>query len=310
MSPRPIGPIYEVFYEIRPKKRNQIPFRPGSWEKPCFGRAGQLSFRANHAVSGARTILSLFVRFLMATHYLIRFDDVTPGMAWTRFQPFEDLARELRLPYLLGVVPDCRDVKLMVEPSRLDFWAWVRRMKGQGATIAQHGFTHIYETDRPGLLGIGRKSEFAGLAYQVQYDRLARGKEMMQGEGVWDGVFMAPSHSFDASTIRALKALGFRGITDGFGFFPYEIEGLKAVPQLFARPIGFGIGVETICIHANTLTDERSAMLIEKFRALHSQIISFDDALRVRASSPALAEGLRISTRLGLQGLRLLRSAG
>jgi len=246
----------------------------------------------------------------MATLYLIRFDDVTPGMAWTRFQPFEDLARDLRLPYLLGVVPDCRDVKLMVEPTRIDFWPWIRRMKAQGATIAQHGFTHLYETQHKGLLGIGRKSEFAGLPYEVQYHRLARGKEIMQNEGVWDGVFMAPSHSFDADTVKALKALGFRALTDGFGFFPYEIEGLHAVPQLFARPIGFGIGVETVCIHANTLSDQRRTMLIEKFRALRSSIIGFDDALRVRPSSPVLAEALRVMTRGALLARSLVRGQG
>ena len=246
----------------------------------------------------------------MSTLYLIRFDDITPGMAWTRFQPFEDLARELRLPYLLGVVPDCRDVKLMIEPSRPDFWPWVRRMKANGATIAQHGYMHLYETDHRGLLGLGRKSEFAGLSYEVQFERLARGKEIMQGEGVWDGVFMAPSHSFDAETVRALKALGFRGLTDGFGFFPYEIDGLKAVPQLFARPFGFGVGVETICIHANTLSDERRAMLLQKFRDLHSDIVGFDDAMRVRTSSPILAEALRFITRAALGGLRAVRSIG
>lgn len=245
----------------------------------------------------------------MATQYLIRFDDITPGMAWTRFQPFEDLARELRLPYLLGVVPDCRDVKLMVEPTRIDFWPWVRRMKANGATIAQHGYTHLYETNRAGLLGIGRKSEFAGLPYEVQFERLARGKEIMQSEGVWDGVFMAPSHSFDADTVKALKALGFRGLTDGFGFFPYEIEGLKAVPQLFARPFGFGLGVETICIHANTLSDQRRDMLLQKFRMLHPFILSFDDALRLRPSSPMLADVMRLATRIALTARRALRGA-
>lgn len=253
---------------------------------------------------------TLSVRNGMATQYLIRFDDITPGMAWTRFQPFEDLARELRLPYLLGVVPDCRDVKLMIEPSRPDFWSWVRRMKGQGATIAQHGYMHLYETDHRGMLGLGRKSEFAGLSYDVQYERLARGKDILQGEGVWDGVFMAPSHSFDHVTLRALRELGFRAITDGFGFFPYEIDGLKAVPQLFARPFGFGIGLETVCIHANTLTDERRAMLIAKLRKVHAQIVSFDDALRVRSSSPFAADALRAITRFGLHGLRALRGVG
>lgn len=274
----------------------------------AVSRSGsRLSFRPNHAVSAPHSRVCRFSGVGMATLYLIRFDDITPGMAWTRFQPFEDLARELRLPYLLGVVPDCRDVKLMIEPSRPDFWPWVRRMKANGATIAQHGFTHLYETQAAGILGIGRKSEFAGLSYDVQYDRLARGKEILQSEGVWDGVFMAPSHSFDTATLRALKALGFRAVTDGFGFFPYEIDGIKAVPQLFARPFGFGVGVETVCIHANTLDDERRAMLIRKFRKHHAEIINFDEALRVRPSSPWIAETLRVMTRSLLRGRKLVQ---
>jgi len=43
----------------------------------------------------------------MTTRFVIRFDDVTPGMAWSKFAPFDALAQELNIPYLIGVVPDC-----------------------------------------------------------------------------------------------------------------------------------------------------------------------------------------------------------
>ena len=62
----------------------------------------------------------------MTTRFVIRFDDVTPGMAWSKFAPFDALAQELNIPYLIGVVPDCRDPALSVEPHRADFWDFVR----------------------------------------------------------------------------------------------------------------------------------------------------------------------------------------
>jgi len=243
----------------------------------------------------------------MTTRYLIRFDDVVPAMAWSRFAPFERIAADLALPFLIGVVPDCRDPKLAVEPQRDDFWDWVRARKEAGWTIAQHGFQHLYETDARGLLGIGRKSEFAGLTYDLQFKKLLAGKAIMQRESVWSGVFMAPSHSFDEITVQALRDLEFTALTDGFGFYPYNIQGLIAVPQLVARPLGFGFGVETICLHVNTMNDEAIARMIEFIRVHKHQIISFDEALRIQATVPLIAPALRQATAAALKARRAVR---
>lgn len=243
----------------------------------------------------------------MTTRYLIRFDDVVPTMAWSRFRPFEELADELTLPFLIGVVPDCRDPKLMVEPSRPDFWAWARARQKSGWTIAQHGYQHLYETEARGLLGIGRKSEFAGLPYERQFEKLSRGKAALQNEDVWEDVFMAPSHSFDVETLRALRDLNFTAITDGFGFYPYELHGLTAVPQLVARPLGLGFGVETICLHVNTMSDEAITRMIEFIRAHHPKIISFREAKKIISPWPLVPPVLRSATSTALRLRRAVR---
>lgn len=244
----------------------------------------------------------------MTTRYLIRFDDVVPAMAWSRFRAFDQIASELSLPFLIGVVPDCLDPKLAVEPPRNDFWEWVRARQASGWTVAQHGYQHLYETDARGLLGIGRKSEFAGLPYEAQFQKLAGGKVIMQREGVWSGVFMAPSHSFDQITVKALRDLEFTALTDGFGFYPYEVQGLKAVPQLVARPLGFGLGVETICLHANTMSDEAISRMIEFIRVHRKQIISFEQALSIKPAAPLLSAALRQATSAVLRLRRAVRA--
>ena len=244
----------------------------------------------------------------MTTRYLIRFDDVVPAMAWSRFAAFEKVAADLSLPFLIGVVPECRDPKLSVEPEHHNFWDWVRARKHAGWMIAQHGYQHLYETDARGLLGIGRKSEFAGLSYDAQVQKLAAGKEIMQREGVWSGVFMAPSHSFDEITVQALRDLEFTALTDGFGFYTYDIHGLMAVPQLVARPLGFGFGVETICLHVNTMSEEAIGRMIDFIHAHRKQIISFDEALQVNASVPLIASVLRHVTSAAVRARRAVRA--
>ena len=243
----------------------------------------------------------------MTTRFVIRFDDVTLGMAWSKFAPFDALAQELDIPYLIGVVPDCRDPALSVEPHRADFWDFVRERVVRGWTVAQHGHTHQYLTAERGILGIGKKSEFAGLPFAEQKEMLATGKNILVREGVWQPVFMAPSHSFDANTLKALDDLGFESLTDGYGFYPYEIKGLMAVPQLFSKPIGFGFGVETVCLHVNTLSVAQIDRQVSTLRARRGSIISFPEALKVVAPAPLIAPVVRVASEVALKTFRSLR---
>ncbi|TFW16750.1 DUF2334 domain-containing protein [Massilia arenosa] len=239
--------------------------------------------------------------------FLIRFDDVTPRMRWDAFQPFIDLADELGLHYLVGVVPDCRDTKLNVDDARPQFWAEVRRWKDAGWTIAQHGYTHEYATLDSGLLGINKRSEFADLPYALQLEKLSAGKAILESEGVWEPVFMAPGHSFDDNTLRALANLGFTAVTDGYGCYPYRLRGMLAVPQLFSSPKHFGLGVYTICLHSNNMSIEAVERAIRFIRTQRHRIISFAEASSVRSPFPLIPAVMRHGSEWALRAARALR---
>lgn len=243
------------------------------------------------------------------SHFIVRFDDICPGMDWDRFAPFEAFFdQHPHIRPLLGVVPDNRDPKLNVQAPVADFWERVRQWQARGWNIAQHGFTHEYTQPGGGLLGIGSKSEFTGLPLSQQQERLAAGQALLKAQGVWQPYFMAPSHSFDRQTLQALRALGFRGVTDGFGLWPYEVEDLVLVPQLLASPRHLGVGVYTICLHSNTMTSGQVQRVLQFMAHNERRFISFEESLALRAP-PGLGAPLRALTRWGLQAARGRRSS-
>jgi predicted deacetylase len=187
--------------------------------------------------------------------YVLRFDDITPGMAWSKFLPLKNELECLGIKVVLGVVPDCHDKSLTVETIESNFFEHIRKWRDYGDAILQHGTHHLYTTKNAGILKIDQNSEFAGFSYEVQYKLLRKGKRILEGEGCWQPYFMAPSHSFDLNTLKALSDLGFVSISDGYGFVPYVINNIVLVPQLFSTPFRFIPGVSTICVHINHMSD-------------------------------------------------------
>ena len=130
------------------------------------------------------------VNIIMATRYIIRFDDITPGMAWSKFLPFKEMLEKNGIKSLLGVVPESRDHKLEVEDVRKDFFELVRSWALYGDSIAQHGMYHCYDSNSAGILTINPRSEFAGHSYEDQLNRIRKGKDILIDEGVWQPWFM------------------------------------------------------------------------------------------------------------------------
>jgi predicted deacetylase len=239
--------------------------------------------------------------------FVLRFDDIAPGMAWSKFAAFDALAHELNIPFLVGVVPHCLDPKLAKEPAREDFWDVVRAWVKRGWTIAQHGYTHQYWTDDPGILAISDKSELASLSYEDQFAKLKAGKEILSEQNVWQPVFMAPSHSFDENTLLALSNLGFHYLTDGYGTYPYQLRKITAVPQLFASSANFGFGVYTICLHVNNMSPLQIQDMLSFIRSHRKQFISFEDAALIQCKVPGVAAINRLVTSTALKIARTLR---
>ena len=228
-------------------------------------------------------------------------------MDWDRFGRFEKvLSQYEHIKPLLGVIPDNRDVRLQIHPAKADFWDQVRRWRAKGWTIAQHGYTHEYTQRNGGILGIGRQSEFAGLAYADQFAKLQAGKDILLAQDVWAPYFMAPSHSFDESTLAALSDLGFTAITDGYGVFPYRMGKLIAVPQLFSKPLHFGLGIYTICLHTNSMKEEQFSQLAQAI-ARHSEKFATFPIACLASREGMVAQGARHLTAISLKAMRALR---
>jgi hypothetical protein len=238
-------------------------------EQPVLSRAaGSLwSARASSLATGSR-----------AATYLLRFDDICPTMNWTVWSEIESALVERNLRPILAVVPRNQDPVLQVEHAVEDFWDRVRGWQARGWTIALHGYQHSYVTFHPGIVTVRKKSEFAGVPASEQDEKLRRGVEIFEREKVWSHVWIAPSNSFDATTVSLLPRFGITTICDGNFRFPFVCRrGLFWIPhQIFGfRPAP--AGVWTVCYHHNHWTDDDLHQFRRDLDRFGSQIASADE---------------------------------
>ena len=213
----------------------------------------------------------------MGARYLLRFDDICPGMNWQAWSQIEAILKDADIRPIVAVVPDNTDASLNVGPIHSDFWAKVREWQAMGWTIGIHGYRHEYVTRESGIIGVSPHSEFAGLAYEAQLEKIQKGIEIFKRNEIKPQVWVAPSHSFDQNTIKALAAAGIRSLSDGHSFYPYrDRNDVLWMPQQFWRLRSMPFGIWTICYHHNLWTDRNVLEFkndVEKFR---SRISRFD----------------------------------
>lgn len=213
----------------------------------------------------------------MKKHILIRIDDVCPTMDYSKFMERIDYFRTLGIKPLLGVVPDCEDDTLQYGEIE-NFWEMIRGFAKEGYPIAMHGYKHVYTTQKRGLVCFRKMSEFSGLSYERQLEMLQEGKCILEDNGIHTQWFMAPGHSYDKNTVRALYEAGFRYVSDGRSSRPYRLYGIKFIPASSIWKSPFCGKVVTLCLHPNTDT-ERSFQKVKTFTQKNkSQISSFSEA--------------------------------
>jgi len=227
-----------------------------------------------------------------------RLDDITPDMDWNRFYRVKAIFDKYKVKPLIGVVPDNHDERLMRGEHYDDFWEYVASLEREGWLLAQHGYRHVYETKSGGMLGLKRASEFAGLPYEVQYEKIKNGQEILLRHGLSVKIFMAPGHTFDKYTLRALRKLGFTCVTDGFTKVPCRRQGLLFVPCRSWAPRLSG-GVDTICLHCNEL-GESDYRELENFLEMHGgQVVPFSE-MAGQLWYPRMQPGLFLQERCNL----------
>ncbi|MBQ3789785.1 MAG: DUF2334 domain-containing protein [Lachnospiraceae bacterium] len=193
----------------------------------------------------------------------VRLDDIAPEMNRDAFERMIGILKKHQALPLLGVIPDCRDEKIrdMEGVEKIEeetFWDRIRELRDEGAVIAMHGCHHVYTTTNGGLFPLNRQSEFAGLPFEEQMQLLKEGLEILKKQELSTEIFMAPAHSYDDNTLKALKECGFKQVTDGFGREPYRYRDLTFYPLALSKKraaAGSGSGSVTIVYHVNTMKD-------------------------------------------------------
>lgn len=191
----------------------------------------------------------------MRARYLVRFDDICPTMNWPVWEEVERILLEVGCKPILSVIPSNRDESLNVHEAIPDFWDRVRRWQSRGWVIGLHGYQHLYSTRDAGLVGIKRRSEFSGLSFAEQQSMLRQALGAFERERVAPDLWVAPGHSFDTTTLRALYDLGIRYVSDGFSLYPYlDSQSVLWVPQQLWRFRKMPLGLWTVCLHVNQWT--------------------------------------------------------
>lgn len=164
--------------------------------------------------------------------YLIRLDDLCPTSNLEKWRRFFDLFDYYSISPIVAVIPNNRDPKLLkCGGFNHNYWQYVRDLQERKYVIAMHGFDHCYVSTDSGIMKQNRRSEFAGLSLHIQEHKIMAAVEIFESENIRSNIFIAPAHSFDHNTLKALKKYSnIRIISDGLLASPYKRLGFKWIP--------------------------------------------------------------------------------
>ena len=194
--------------------------------------------------------------------FLIRLDDACPTMNHVKWEQYLVLLDSYNVKPIIAVIPDNKNTKLDVDPPDPGFWEQVKQWQQKGYCIAMHGYDHVYISKNGGLLKINNRSEFAGVPYEDQKIKLGKAQRIFESHGIRPEVFVAPAHTFDRNTLKALNAVTtVKTISDGYAVNAFTDLGFNWIPQQLWRPKKKTFGLWTICYHPNTSNEQELAAL-------------------------------------------------
>ena len=221
--------------------------------------------------------------------YLIRLDDACETQDESKWSAIERLLNDFDIKPIVAVIPCNSDTSLHFDKENKNFWKKVKNWEKKGWTIAQHGYRHTYHDIKKEnlLLPFHDRSEFACYDLQKQTDLIEKGYTEFLRHDIRPTAWIAPSHSFDNNTLKALKkSTPIRIVSDGIACFPFTDEDITFIPQQLWWPKWRPSGIWTICLHPNSMTSEQFSTL--RTNLAHKQFsenfISITDALKEKKS--------------------------
>ena len=215
----------------------------------------------------------------MEKRFLLRFDDICPTMKWSIWNRIEEIMIRYKIKPIIAVIPDNQDPSLICEDEINDYWEKLRKWQKLGWTIALHGFHHKYENQKCGILKINDYSEFAGVSYDEQNIRIKKGLEILKSHGLNVTTWIAPAHSFDYNTIKALKSNGIHIISDGYSNDIFRFRDMLWIPCQLYRFEQRKKGVWTVCKHPNMWTKKELLAFEQEINRWNKEITDLDSIL-------------------------------
>jgi predicted deacetylase len=191
--------------------------------------------------------------------YLIRLDDACSYYDVEKWQRIEALLDEYSIKPIVAIIPNCEDPLIRDKYVKDDsFWDKARSWQEKGWTIALHGYNHVYTNfNAKGMNPVNNYSEFVGISLETQKEKISKGLKIFRKQGIEADIFVAPAHSFDKNTLRALaEESDIRIISDTIARDIYWEDGFYFIPQQCGEFRRLPLHIITGCYHPNTMNDE------------------------------------------------------
>lgn len=210
------------------------------------------------------------------TEYILRLDDACEQRNIIGWKKIENLLDTYGVKPLVGIIPYCEDFQMKQYPRDENFWGLARQWMDKGWTIAMHGYNHVYITEAGGMNPVNRYSEFAGVSYEEQAEKVRKGISVFRQHGFCPKVFFAPAHTFDENTLKALEVESeIRIISDTIAWKPYRKGVFTFVPQQSGKVRRLPFRIVTFCYHPNTMREQDFIELEAFLRNYSKRFISF-----------------------------------
>jgi hypothetical protein len=228
----------------------------------------------------------------MFQKYIIRLDDACPTMNHNNWNRLEKLLTNYHIKPIVAVVPNNKDKKLMTDSEDSNFWEQVKWWQEQDWEIALHGYEHKYSTKAESIVPINNYSEFAGVPIEEQKKKIREGIKIFNKHNISCRAWIAPAHSFDENTIKALQSeSNITIISDGIAWSPYYQYNMHWIPQQLWKPRKMPFGTWTICYHPDEMNN-RDFEILERFlEKNHKKFLSIEELNLTKKSKSFLEKG-------------------
>lgn len=202
--------------------------------------------------------------------YIIRLDDASDYMDYKKWKRMEGLLDKYDIKPIFGIIPDNHDPSLMSRYEYIpSFWRLIHEWIDKEWIPAMHGYEHRYVTEEGGINPVNKKSEFAGLSYEEQAEKIKCGWEILLQHDIKPDIFFAPAHTFDENTLKAIKEkTSIRIISDTFAWNVYKDGHFWFIPQQCGSVRWLPFKTVTYCYHPNMM-DESAFVVLSDFLNKH-----------------------------------------